>query len=1107
MMRSTNAKSHHQAAGRRPEGPGGRQGRRLPGAVLVLCLAGLGSCNGVQTPDPARPLRDLAEVWKLTPAQARRGYPVDIHGRVTFFDPQLELFTIQDRSAGIYVEIASAPTDLTTGQLVNVRGFTGYEASTPVIVKPVIQTQPGQAQLEPVRRAPGEILAGRAEYQWTETEARLLARSSIDNEHVRYRLLLGRQTIDCIVLSESPPILDALVGSDVVVRGVPVTVRTISGQTQRIEMYVASSGDIYSKRGAAASGTSEPPPHMATPGLSLVTTAGELKRLARGTTDRFYPVRMRGVITLVQPRWSGIIVQDATAAVYVAVADEMVHKLRISELVEVQGVGLSGNYAPSIESSSVRVIGRAALPAAIPFAPQGLMGSGENVRMRVCGVVRAVAKWEDEGLTLNVASDGGLVPVRIVTPDANRRLEALIDAEISVEGVGSPLFDQRNRIYGFQLVAQNSDAIRVTKAAGLDAFAGPSTAIGSILRFNPEGPPSHRLKVAGTVVLSRSGLVYLADETGGVRLSTRQSAEVRPGDSVEAVGFPPVQRYKLVLEETVLRKVGRGRVPSPEEITVDQATGGPFEARLVRLNAFLLSRRTSFGDRRLTLQAGRKQFSAILEQPWSSAILDSLQDGSMLQLTGVCAVDWDETVSPPRPISFHLLIPSEADIRVLQSASWWTLGRALTILGFMSAVVLVVLAWVAVLRRRVAAQTEQICERVEREARLQTRLEEAERLESLGRLAGGVAHDFNNLLTVINGYADLLLVKTGLTESCRKKVDEIRNAGRKAASLTGQLLAFSRKQVLQPRMLDLNQVVRETEAMLRRLIGENILLEVSLDPSACTVLADPGQLTQVLMNLSVNARDAMPGGGTLTISTYRAELGGRTSGRDWHPEGPGEGPAPGRYVLLSVVDTGSGMDEFTRAHIFEPFFTTKDLGKGTGLGLSTVFGIVRQSRGYIRVQSAPGKGSQFTICMPRVEAGVESAAVEPAGVEPPANGREETILIVEDQAEVRALVRRVLRECGYMILEASGGDESLELLRGYAEPIRLMITDVVMPGMTGVRLADEAKRIRPETKVLFMSGYTHTEFGLEGVLREGVEFIQKPFTPESLAAKVRAVLV
>jgi signal transduction histidine kinase len=1051
----------------------------------------------------------VAEVWKLTPAQARRGYPVEFHGVVTYFDPQVDLLAIQDATAGIYVELTDAAADLSPGQAVDVRGFTGYEANSPVIVKPALRLGAIGALPAPQRPDPRSIREGQADYQRIEIHGKLLARRTSDSTHTRFELLLGGQALECILLSESRTVLDSFVGRDVAVRGVPVTVRSVSGEIQRVQIYIAGIGDVESRGAAALPGASRQTPSEtahATPGLPVLTTAAQVKSRTRRDDNRIYPVRLRAVVTLAEPDWSGITVQDSTAGIYVDMADDHVAHVKLGVVVELEGFGVSGQFAPSIVSQSLRVVGHGALPAPRPFWSSRVTGPDENARTRISGVVQSISKWHITGLTLTVAGDAGLIPVRIVQADAKRPVEELIDAEISAEGVASPIFDREHRIYGFQVVAQTLDDVKVTRSAPGDRFAGPVIPIESILRFNPDRPLNHRVKVAGTVVLRRNDALFVADETGGVQLRTYADAEVHVGDRVEAVGFPPIQPARLALEEAVLRRVGSGRIPAAVDISADEATGGPYDARLVRLTAFLLSQRFPFGDHRLYLQAGRKQFVAILEHPQSSEFLQSLQDGSLLQVTGVCVVDWDNTQALPRPQTFHLLIPSPAGIRVVHRANWWTLGRALIFLALMSVVVLAVLAWVVVLRRRVASQTAQIRERMEREVRLQTRLEEAERLESLGRLAGGIAHDFNNLLTVINGYADLLLIRAGLSEFSRKNVTEIRNAGKRAASLTLQLLAFSRKQVLQPRVLDLNSVALETEIMLRRLIGENIQLEVNLDPSACMARADPSQMTQVLMNLSVNARDAMPGGGTLTISTTQAVLNGHSNGRAWHPAGPGEGPAPGPYVLLSVIDTGSGMDEATRAHIFEPFFTTKDVGKGTGLGLSTVFGIVRQSKGYIRVQSEPGKGSAFTICLPRVEAGMGCAAAEAQKADSPGANGHETILIVEDQSQVRSLVRRVLQQWGYVTLEASSAYEGLTLLKDHTDPIELMITDVVMPGMTGVRLAEEVKRTRPEIKVLFMSGYTHSEIDHDGLLHEGVEFIQKPFTPDALAAKVRAVL-
>jgi signal transduction histidine kinase/CheY-like chemotaxis protein len=1088
-----------------------RQGRRhgKPAIVAAVCLLTLAACRWAEEPGLANPIKSLAEVWRLTPAQARRGYPVEFHGVVTFFDPQVDLLTIQDGTAGIYVQVTDAAGDLRAGQAVDVRGFTGYEANSPVIVKPVLKVGAIGPLPAPRRPDPGFILAGQADYQRIETNGKLLARRASDSTHVRFKLQLGGRAVECILLTDSRAALDSLVGKDVAVRGVPVAVRAVSGEIQRVQIYLAAEDDVESRATATPSsvaGQTPPESAQATPGLPVLTTAAQVKSRTRRDDNRFYPIRLRAVVTLAEPDWSGITVQDSTAGIYVAIADGHIADLKLGDVVEIAGFSIDGQFAPSIVSHSIRVVGHGPLPAARPFWTSRVTGPDENARTRVSGVVQSISKWGIAGLTLSVAGDSGLVPVRIVQADAKGPVEELIDAEITADGVGSPIFDREHRIFGFQVVAQTLDDVKVTRRSPGDRFAGPAVPIQSILRFNPDRPMNHRIKVAGTVVLTRNEMVYVADDTGGVQLLTHETPEVRVGDRVEAVGFPPVPLHRVALEDALLRRLGPGRIPAAVDISGDEATGGPYDARLVRLTASLINQHVSFGDHRLYLQAGRKQFAAILEYPQSSEFLESLQDGSLLQITGVCVVDWDDTQAIPIPRSFHLLIPSLAGIQVLHRASWWTLGRALIILGLMSAVVLAVLSWVVVLRRRVASQTAQIRERMEHEVRLQRRLEEAQRLESLGRLAGGIAHDFNNLLTVINGYADLLLMRAGLSESNKKSVIEIRDAGKKAASLTLQLLAFSRKQVLQPRVLDLNSVALETEAILRRLIGENIHLDVNLDPSACMALADPGLIMQVLMNLAVNARDAMPGGGTLTISTTQADLNGHSSGSDWRPAGPGGGPAPGSYVLLSVIDTGAGMDEATRAHIFEPFFTTKEVGKGTGLGLSTVFGIVRQSKGYIRVQSEPGKGSAFTICLPRVQAGVECGAEETPQTDAPSARGRERILIVEDQAEVRSLVRRVLQQWGYVTLEASGAEESLALLSRHSDPIELMITDVVMPGMTGVRLADVVKRIRPEIKVLFMSGYTNSEIDHEGLLHAGVEFIQKPFTPDALVAKVRAVL-
>jgi len=386
---------------------------------------------------------------------------------------------------------------------------------------------------------------------------------------------------------------------------------------------------------------------------------------------------------------------------------------------------------------------------------------------------------------------------------------------------------------------------------------------------------------------------------------------------------------------------------------------------------------------------------------------------------------------------------------------------------------------------------------ITREKQLEEQIRLSQRLESVGRLAGGVAHDFNNLLTIIIGYCDLLLQTVRTEDASRGHITEIKKAADRAASLTRQLLAFSRRQVLAPQIVDLNAVVANMEKMVRRLIGEDIQLATFPGADLGRVKVDPGQIEQVIMNLVVNSRDAMPQGGKITIETANANL----------DESYGEGHfsvKAGPYVLLAVSDTGCGMDAATKAHIFEPFFTTKEQGKGTGLGLAMVYGIVKQSDGYIWVYSEVGRGTTFKIYFPRIDA---PPVVAPAGRSVAERPRgSETILLVEDEAAVRALVSGVLQSSGYTVLVASSGQEAVALSAQHPGTVDLLLTDVVMPEMSGPQLAERLARTRTQMKVLYISGYTDDAIVHHGVLDSTAAFLQKPFTPESLARKVRQLL-
>jgi CheY-like chemotaxis protein len=364
-------------------------------------------------------------------------------------------------------------------------------------------------------------------------------------------------------------------------------------------------------------------------------------------------------------------------------------------------------------------------------------------------------------------------------------------------------------------------------------------------------------------------------------------------------------------------------------------------------------------------------------------------------------------------------------------------------------------------------------------------------------LAGGVAHDFNNLLCVINGYSKLLLDNLAEDDPKRSKLDQINQAGQRAASLTSQLLAFSRKQILQPKILDLNDAISDMSKMLRRLIGEDIEFIAITRPGLRPVNADPGQIQQIVMNLAVNARDAMPQGGKLTIETAIVDLD-----EDFARKHAAMSAGP--YVMLAISDNGIGMDAETQARIFEPFFTTKGPGKGTGLGLSTVYGIVKQSNGFIWVYSEPGKGTTFKIYFPSAEGKITKVTAESKS-ELGFLGFE-TVLVVEDETPVRALACRILRDRGYNVLEAADGMEALRIAQEYAGEIHLILADVVMPGISGSTLVSRLEATRPGIKALYISGYTDNAIVHHGILDSNVAFLQKPFSTDDLACKVREVI-
>jgi PAS domain S-box-containing protein len=592
-------------------------------------------------------------------------------------------------------------------------------------------------------------------------------------------------------------------------------------------------------------------------------------------------------------------------------------------------------------------------------------------------------------------------------------------------------------------------------------------------------------KINGAIL--RIGAITFAISVGGILVLTRQTTR-------------PLR--DLV---TVARDVASGNWA--RRVPID----GPAEARTMaeafnHMTSTLSHWHQEAQDRAQQLHESYERFRSITDSA-NDAIISVNQAGDVVfwNLRAAVVFGYDESEALGRPVA--RLLPEKhraefvEEVARLRAGDTSWLGRSIELAalrrdGTEVPVELSLSTWRAGTDLYYTGVIRDITERrqaAEALAQREEQLRHAQKMEAVGRLAGGIAHDFNNLLTAILGYADLLLEELPADHPMRRDLEGIQKAGRSAASLTKELLAFSRKQVLQPVVLDMNQVVSTTEILMRRLLGEDVELVLQLETHPEPVRADRSQLEQVLLNLVVNARDAMPEGGRLTISTSNFVLGASAGGRNLPA-------AVGAYVVLTVSDTGHGMTEEVRSHIFEPFFTTKELGKGTGLGLATVYGIVQQSGGHIWVESEPGKGASFHVCLPIVEEAPADAST--ADADPGRHGSE-TILLVEDNDSVRNLARDALTRYGYAVIEARHGAEALSIASGQLDRISLVLTDVVMPVMGGRELASRLTALRPDLKIIFTSGYT-----TEAITSQSgaSAFLQKPFSPTLLGQTVRDVL-
>jgi signal transduction histidine kinase len=1059
--------------------------------ILLIFLSNFLFSSCQQRLIPGNGTIQIREVRHLSPARLREGLSVKVEGVVTIYDDQWHLLVVQDQTGGIAVDVQGSLFGISQGDRVNVEGFTAFEGNSPLIVKPKVQ-KTGVGTLPLVQMAdPAKLFQGGLDYHLVRVTGTIRSFRIFSQNHVemdadwlghRYRVYVR------YFVTSTPSIQ---IGKILRLPGVPVTTYDPSGRIHSLQFY-GEGNEVEILEQSPSERSSNALPQTVVP---VLTSIRSIKDLTNQEAARGFPVMLHAIVTLNNIRNPILIIQDATGGIYVEPLGPGSPKLQPGDLIEISGWTASGSFAPLLRPGPLKILGRGPLPAPLRVLPsEGFRGVEENRWVELEGVIRVA---RPDGVQLQMVCGTTRIPLNLVTPLPPESSKALVDSHIRAKGVYSSDYTGDGWLLGFNLWINSARDITVLASPQGDTFQSTARPVHSLMEYSSTGFSRHRLKVEGIITyIGSSGVIYLADNTSGIRLDGNTGTSVRLNDCVQVLGFLSNQVPQPILEDVELKAGIASPSVSAVPIQAVAAFSGRYGGQLVQLEGFLREKHRSFGDWVFTMESGRYGFTARLELPQSFPGWEELREGALLHLTGVCENHWNTNTAPPTPVSFQLLLRTPQDLVIIRKASWWTLGRALMLLGTLGGLLLLGSGWVYLLRRRVRVQMELLHHQMEQREVLESQLRQAQKLESVGRLAGGVAHDFNNLLTVINGYSEVLLSELEADDEKALSVGEIKKAGEKAALLTRQLLAFSRKQILQPEVLDLNVLVGDMEKMLRRLIGEDIELATHLNSGSCRVKADPGQISQVLMNLTINARDAMPEGGKLIIETSRVYIDETLAAS--HPEMP-----PGEYVLLVISDTGIGMDSETRSHLFEPFFTTKGLGKGTGLGLPMVFGIVKQSGGHIWVYSEPHMGTTFKIYLPHI--GDENMTSSPPSSAVAHSGWE-TLLVVEDESEVRQLIVKTLAGLGYRVLEKSNSEEALQCAQEHNGPIHLLLTDVVMPGSSGKILAEQLASLRPGIRVLFMSGYTENVIAHKGILDPGIEYIPKPFSPAALATRIRELL-
>ncbi len=824
--------------------------------------------------------------------------------------------------------------------------------------------------------------------------------------------------------------------------------------------------------------------------LTTLRSAGQVRRMRREEARKGYPVELTGVITYVDPSYRNVFMADESGGIYLDFGTNLLPKR--PQWVRVKGVTAPGGFSPLVAHAEAMVLGTTNMPNPVQVTLEDMLtGSFDCQWVEIPGWVSEQVSFAGH-TSLTVLTEHR--DFEVLIPDA--AVPVLTERWARFRGVCGAAFGKTNSVLGIRLSvpAFEEPFVHVLQEPS-SAKEIPAESVQDLRTFNARVHANRFTKVQGRVIHAHPPLkYYIQDNTSGLCVEPLRPLNLQLGDYCELIGFPVRRGAQVILRAAKVAVAYPTNSLPPVVATPSQILSSlGYHEKLVRVTGTLMQTVPLLDHPLMYFQADGLQFTSSLEGVGD--LPSFCQPGAKVTATGVCVQQQEFEQQIP---GFRILLRRPTDLELVRPPPFWSLARILQATAVMGGLMLVALIWVVLLRRRVREQTELVRQRLESEAKLRDRLRSAQKMEAVGQLAGGIAHDFNNILTVIQGNLGLALGTEGIPREVASCVQEAEAAAERASKLTRQLLAFSRKQVLQATPVDLNEVVAGMTKMLSRLLGEPIQLECRYAPSLPLIKADAHMLEQILMNLCVNARDAMPAGGVLSIGTQRLTLG--ESEAESHPEG-----RPGEFVLLTVSDTGAGMSEEVLRHIFEPFFTTKDVGKGTGLGLATVLGIAQQHEGWVEAESTPGKGSSLHVFLPVPEKPIQ--AVPPRQTQTECASGSGVILVAEDEPSVRLLVCACLKRAGYVVLQAKDGTEALTLWTSHRNEIDLLVTDMVMPGgISGRDLAQRLRAERPTLPVLYTSGYS-AEMVNEGLeLQPGINYLPKPYSPALITQTVSRCL-